>query len=68
MKRIFLKGFPIAAICFAATLFACNPKSDKGTETTTNADSSKYSTTIDGKGVKLFALKNTHQVGHNPPF
>lgn len=58
MKRIFLKGFPIAAICFAATLFACNPKSDKGTETTTNADSSKYSTTIDGKGVKLFALKN----------
>lgn len=58
MKRIFLKGFPIAAICLSATLFACNSKSDQGTETKVENDSLKYTTTIDGKSVKLFSLKN----------
>ncbi|AZI26884.1 galactose mutarotase [Pedobacter sp. G11] len=58
MKRIFLKGFPIAAICLSATLFACNSKSDQATETKVENDSLKYTTTIDGKSVKLFTLKN----------
>ena len=58
MKRIFLKGFPIAAICLAATLYACNPKSEKKDETSVQADSSKYNTTLGGKEVKLFTLKN----------
>ncbi|WP_316795543.1 aldose epimerase family protein [Pedobacter agri] len=58
MKRIFLKGFPIAAICVVATLYACNPKSEKSAETSVEADSSKYTTTIDGKSVKLYTLEN----------
>ena len=58
MKRIFLKGFPIAALSLTTMLLACDSKSDKGSETTVNTDSSKYNTTIDGKSVKLFVLKN----------
>jgi len=58
MKRIFLKGLPIAALSLAIALHSCNTKSDKGTDNAVTADSLKYTTTIDGKSVKLFTLKN----------
>lgn len=58
MKKIFFKALPFAALCLAATLYSCNPKADKSSETTVKTDSLKYVTTIDGKNVKLFTLKN----------
>jgi len=58
MKRIFLKGLPITALSLAIALHSCNTKSDKGTDNAVTADSLKYTTTIDGKSVKLFTLKN----------
>lgn len=57
MKRIFLKGLPIAALSLAIALHSCNTKSDKVNDTTVAADTLKYNTTIDGKNVKLFTLK-----------
>jgi len=57
MKRIFLKGLPIAAFCMAVTIYSCNTK-NSGAETGVATDSLKYATTIDGKNVKLYTLKN----------
>ncbi|TCD04150.1 galactose mutarotase [Pedobacter frigidisoli] len=58
MKKIFLKALPFAALCLAASLYSCNPKADKSADTAVETDSLKYVTTIDGKNVKLFTLKN----------
>ncbi|RDC57803.1 galactose mutarotase [Pedobacter chinensis] len=58
MKKTFYKGLPIAAFCLAVVLYSCHSKNDKGTETTAVTDSLKYNTTIDGKNVKLYILKN----------
>ncbi|UKT65375.1 aldose epimerase family protein [Pedobacter mucosus] len=57
MKRIFLNALPYAAFCLVLALASCNSKSDK-TETSATLDSNKYNTTIDGKIVKLYTLKN----------
>ncbi|WP_412468860.1 aldose epimerase family protein [Pedobacter sp. KLB.chiD] len=58
MKKQFLKALPLATLCFALAFSACNSKTDKGTAGSTLQDSSKYSTNIDGKAVKLYTLKN----------
>ncbi|RBQ04071.1 aldose epimerase family protein [Pedobacter miscanthi] len=58
MKKIFLKSLPFAVLCLAVTCTSCNSGSDKGTEATQQSDSSKYTSTIDGKSVKLYTLKN----------
>lgn len=58
MKKIMLSVAPLATLCLAVALSSCNPKGDKATETTTKTDSLKYTTTIDGKSVSLYTLKN----------
>lgn len=58
MKKPFLKALPLATLCLALSFSACNPKADKGATNSTQQDSLKYSTTIDGKAVKLYTLKN----------
>jgi len=58
MKKIFLKALPFATLCLAVAFTSCNQKSDKGTQTAEQTDSLKYATTIDGKSVKLYTLKN----------
>ncbi|WP_307529498.1 hypothetical protein [Pedobacter sp. W3I1] len=58
MKKIFFKALPFATLCLAVAFTSCNPKSDKGAQTTGQTDSLKYTTTIDGKSVKLYTLKN----------
>jgi len=58
MKKPFLKALPLATLCLALSFSACNPKADKGATNSTPQDSLKYSTTIDGKAVKLYTLKN----------
>lgn len=58
MKKPFLKALPLATLCVALAFSACNPKTDKGATSSTQQDSLKYSTTIDGKAVKLYTLKN----------
>ncbi|SDF77254.1 aldose 1-epimerase [Pedobacter terrae] len=58
MKKPFLKALPLATLCLALAFNACNPKADKGATSSTQQDSLKYNTTIDGKAVKLYTLKN----------
>ncbi|MGN7990376.1 aldose epimerase family protein [Pedobacter sp. 22226] len=58
MKKIFFKALPFAALCVAVTFTSCHSGSDKGTAATEQIDSSKYASTIDGKSVKLYTLKN----------
>jgi len=58
MKKPFLKALPLATLCVALAFSACNPKTDKGATSSAQQDSLKYSTTIDGKAVKLYTLKN----------
>lgn len=58
MKKPFLKALPLATLCLALAFSACNPTNDKGTASSTPQDSLKYNTTIDGKAVKLYTLKN----------
>lgn len=58
MKKPFLKALPWATLCLAFAFSACNPTTDKGTASSTPQDSLKYNTTIDGKAVKLYTLKN----------
>lgn len=57
MKKIFFKAVPYAAFCLMLSLASCNSKTEK-TEVSIGLDSTKYTTTIDGKAVKLFTLKN----------
>jgi len=58
MKKTFFKGLSIATLCLAVVLYSCHSKTDKGTETSAETDSLKYNTTLDGKNVKLYTLKN----------
>ncbi|NII82634.1 aldose epimerase family protein [Pedobacter sp. SG908] len=58
MKKIFFKALPFATLCLAISFTSCNPKSDKETQANVKTDSLKYSSTIDGKAVKLYTLKN----------
>jgi aldose 1-epimerase len=58
MKKPFLKALPLATLCLALAFSACNSKTDKGSTSSTQQDSLKYSATIDGKAVKLYTLKN----------
>ncbi|MFF5382928.1 aldose epimerase family protein [Pedobacter suwonensis] len=58
MKKPFLKALPWTTLCLALAFSACNPTTDKGTASSTPQDSLKYNTTIDGKAVKLYTLKN----------
>ncbi|MFD2287713.1 galactose-1-epimerase [Pedobacter petrophilus] len=60
MKKIMLSAVPLATLCLAVSLYSCNPKADKGTEATTQTDSLKYNTTVDGKAVTLYTLKNAN--------
>lgn len=62
MKKPLLKALPLATLCLALAFSACNPKTDKGAATSTQTDSLKYSSTIDGKAVKLYTLKNKQGV------
>lgn len=58
MKKPLLKALPLATLCLALAFSACNSKTDKGAAASTQTDSLKYSSTIDGKAVKLYTLKN----------
>ena len=58
MKKTFLKALPLATWCLALAFTSCNPKADKQAATSGQSDSLKYNTTIDGKAVKLYTLKN----------
>lgn len=58
MKKTLLSAVPLATFCLVVALSSCNPKADKGTEATAQTDSLKYNTTIDGKNVTLYTLKN----------
>ena len=60
MKKIMLSAIPLATLCLAVSLYSCNPKADKSTAATTQTDSLKYNTTIDGKAVTLYTLKNSN--------
>lgn len=57
MKKINYKLIPLTVLCMAITFFSCNSKSDKD-ENSLQIDSAKYSTTIEGKHVQLYTLKN----------
>lgn len=56
MKRNIIQGLSIATLCFSTFLFSCNSPSKE--KTAVVSDSTKYSTTIDGKAVRLYTLKN----------
>lgn len=58
MKKRFLSTISFAALCLAVSFTSCNSGSGTKSETTAKSDSSQYNTTIDGKAVKLFTLKN----------
>ncbi|SER00438.1 aldose epimerase family protein [Pedobacter rhizosphaerae] len=58
MKKRFLRTIPFAALCLAVAFTSCNSGSSTKAEATTQSDSSKYNTTIDGKEVRLYTLKN----------
>lgn len=58
MKKRFLSTISFAALCLAVSFTSCNSGSRTKSETTAQSDSSQYNTTIDGKAVKLFTLKN----------
>ncbi|MGM9475748.1 aldose epimerase family protein [Pedobacter sp. GSP4] len=58
MKKTFLKALPFTTLCLAIAFSSCNPKTDKGAQSTEQTDTLKYNTTIDGKAVKLYTLKN----------
>ncbi|WP_316800607.1 aldose epimerase family protein [Pedobacter frigidisoli] len=58
MKKIYLKPVSVAAICAAMFLYSCQSKTEKSVQYTTALDSTKYESTIDGKAVKLYTLKN----------
>jgi len=58
MKKRFLSTISFAALCLAVSFTSCNSGSGTKSETTAQSDSSQYNTTIDGKAVKLFTLKN----------
>lgn len=58
MKKQFLKALPLATLCLALAFSSCNSGTDKSAAKGTQQDSLKYSTTIDGKAVKLYTLKN----------
>ncbi|MNX21181.1 Aldose 1-epimerase precursor [compost metagenome] len=58
MKKTFLKALPLATLCVALVITSCNTKSNKAAEAGAQNDSLKYQTTIDGKAVKLYTLKN----------
>lgn len=58
MKKNILSAISIATLCLSTTLFSCNPSTDKKSSEVVKTDSSGYSSTIDGKTVSLFTLKN----------
>jgi aldose 1-epimerase len=58
MKKRFLSTISFAALCLAVSFTSCNSGSSTKSEASTQSDSSKYNTTIDGKEVRLYTLKN----------
>ncbi len=58
MKSNLLKKLPLAAFCVALALSSCNSNPSQTDQKTETSDSSKYTTTIDGKSVQLYTLKN----------
>jgi len=58
MKKLILKTLPFATLCFAVAFSSCNSNTDKSKQTTAQSDSLRYVTSIDGKEVKLYTLKN----------
>jgi len=58
MKKTSLKALPLATLCLALAFTSCNSKTDKDTANSAQQDSLRYSSTIDGKNVKLYTLKN----------
>jgi len=57
MKKLF-KVLPIAGLCIAIAFSACNSNTQKSDASTAKNDSTAYTTTIDGKSVQLYTLKN----------
>ncbi|GGI24547.1 aldose epimerase family protein [Pedobacter mendelii] len=58
MKRTILSAVSIATLSLSISLFSCNPSAEKKSSEEVKADSSSYNTTIDGKAISLYTLKN----------
>ncbi|PWS28787.1 galactose-1-epimerase [Pedobacter yonginense] len=58
MKKMFLKAWPVASICLAIAFSGCQSKNNQDEYHALKGDSSAYESTIDGKAVKLYTLKN----------
>ena len=56
MKKNILQGLSIATLCLSALLFSCNSPTEQ--KSSVVSDSTRYTSTIDGKSVTLFTLKN----------
>jgi len=62
MKRNFLSAISIATLCCSTVLFSCNPSAEKKSAEVVKTDSSGYNSTIEGKAVSLYTLKNNQGV------
>jgi len=62
MKRNFLSAISIATLCCSTVLFSCNPSAEKKSAEVVKTDSSGYNSTIEGKTVSLYTLKNNQGV------
>ncbi|WP_316829924.1 aldose epimerase family protein [Pedobacter aquatilis] len=58
MKRNIFSVVAIATMSLSTLLLSCNPSSENKTTEEIKTDSSAYNTTIDGKTVSLYTLKN----------
>ncbi|RZL69268.1 MAG: galactose mutarotase [Pedobacter sp.] len=62
MKNKFLSTISIAALCSSIAIISCNPSTGGKSADGAKADSSGYNSTIDGKTVSLYTLKNKNGV------
>ncbi|PWS33229.1 aldose epimerase family protein [Pedobacter paludis] len=58
MKKMFLQALPITSLCLALAFSSCNSNTSTKKQTAEKSDSTQYDTTVDGKNVKLYTLKN----------
>jgi len=58
MKKMFLQALPITSLCLALAFSSCNSNTSTKEQTAEKNDSTQYDTTVDGKNVKLYTLKN----------
>lgn len=55
---MFLQALPITSLCLALAFSSCNSNTSTKEQTAEKNDSTQYDTTVDGKNVKLYTLKN----------